>query len=215
MGTGTGTLTGTAAGGGGGNGTNQRGHGHGHAYGPGRAERNDPASLAPAPRAPHAWTLVRSPATVGSRTAMGKRAATHRRATQRSIRDVPLSLNERANLRANAGYEGSPHHKRNPGDFGLTPPSAPRPDKTLCDEAQVFQVGVATALFAAAIDAGIASEGTGAPGFPKQLWAVDPSGQVFDAMYGGSRVGRYHGYPIRRADPLFDEVVDAWNRRNG
>jgi hypothetical protein len=29
-------------------------------------------------------------------------------------------------------------------------------------------------------------------------------------MYGGSRVGRYHGYPIRGADPLFGVVSTAW-----
>jgi len=35
-------------------------------------------------------------------------------------------------------YGGNPEHKRNPGDFGLSPPAAPRPDKTLCDRAGVF-----------------------------------------------------------------------------
>ena len=29
---------------------------------------------------------------------------------------------------------GNPEHKRNPGDFGLTPPAQPRADKTLCDD---------------------------------------------------------------------------------
>ena len=36
-------------------------------------------------------------------------------------------------------YGGNPEHKRNPGDFGLTPPSQPRADKTLCDEVAVFK----------------------------------------------------------------------------
>lgn len=31
-------------------------------------------------------------------------------------------------------YSGNPEHKRNPGDYGLDPPSAPRPGKTLCDK---------------------------------------------------------------------------------
>ena len=34
--------------------------------------------------------------------------------------------------------QGSPLHKSNPGDFGLDPPSAARPGKTLCDEAGIF-----------------------------------------------------------------------------
>jgi hypothetical protein len=64
-----------------------------------------------------------------------------------------------------------------------------------------------------AIDGGLASEGFGAPGFPKQLWVVAADGQAFEAMYGGSRTGDYHGYPIRRSDPLFDKVVTAWRGR--
>ncbi|MEZ5583130.1 MAG: hypothetical protein R3F37_10525 [Candidatus Competibacteraceae bacterium] len=36
-------------------------------------------------------------------------------------------------------YGGNPEHKRNPGDFGLTPPASPRPDKTLCDGAHIFK----------------------------------------------------------------------------
>lgn len=51
------------------------------------------------------------------------------------------------------------------------------------------------------------------PRFPKQLWVVDEDGQVFEAMYGGSREGAYHGYPIRKTDPFFDEVHRTWKRR--
>jgi hypothetical protein len=29
-------------------------------------------------------------------------------------------------------------------------------------------------------------------------------------MYGGSRTGRYHGYPIRRVDPFFDALSKVW-----
>jgi hypothetical protein len=42
------------------------------------------------------------------------------------------------------------------------------------------------------------------------MWVVDDHGQVFEAMYGGSRAGRYHGYPIRRSDPFFEKVFRAW-----
>ncbi|HKY36377.1 MAG TPA: hypothetical protein VJN18_10585 [Polyangiaceae bacterium] len=61
-----------------------------------------------------------------------------------------------------------------------------------------------------AIDAGLVSEATASDGLPKQLWVVDEHGQVFEAMYGGSVAGRYHGYPIRRSDPLFDRIVATW-----
>jgi hypothetical protein len=91
-----------------------------------------------------------------------------------------------------ARYEGSPLHKRNPGDFDLTPPAAPRPDKTLCDEAGVTSRKLAAELFDRGIERGLVSDAT-VSGFPKQIWIVDREGRVFEAMYGGSRDGRYHG----------------------
>jgi hypothetical protein len=141
---------------------------------------------------------------------MGKKALEAKRATERTIREAPLTDAERSRLRSEAAYEGSPYHKRNPGDFGLTPPAAPRPDKTLCDEARIFRKAVADELFARAIDRGLVSEATTAGGFPKQLWVVDDLGRVFELMYGGSRTGRYHGYPIRRVDPFFDALSKVW-----
>jgi hypothetical protein len=145
---------------------------------------------------------------------MGKKATSMRRVTRRALRAMRLTAEERDFLRQNGGYEGSAYHKRSPGDFGLTPPAAPRPDKTLCDEAGLTRRADADALLAQAIDGGLASEATGAPGFPKQLWVLAQDGQVFEAMYGGSRMGLYHGYPIRRSDPLFDQVVTAWEQHH-
>jgi len=145
---------------------------------------------------------------------MGKKAISVRRVTKRSIRATLLTAEERDFLRKNAGYEGIAYHKRSPGDFGLTPPAAPRPDKTLCDEANVTRRAIADTLLARAINGGLVSDATGAPGFPKQLWVVAEDGQVFEAMYGGSSTGLYHGYPIRRNDPFFDEVIHAWGRRD-
>jgi hypothetical protein len=145
---------------------------------------------------------------------VGKKAIAARHITRRSIRATPLNAQERKFLHSNAGYEGIPYHKRAPGDFGLTPPAAPRLEKTLCDEANVTGRAIAVALLTQAIDGGLVSDGEGAAGFPKQIWVVDEGGQVFEAMYGGSRTGLYHGYPIRRNDPFFDEIVRAWEKRN-
>lgn len=141
---------------------------------------------------------------------MGKRASQARQATKRTFRETRLSASERASLHVRASYEGSPYHKRSPGDFGLTPPALPRPDATLCDEAGVHRRDVAQALFTRAIDHGLVSESATPEGFPKQLWVVDDQGRVFEAMYGGSRPGLYHGYPVRRSDPLFNEVRRVW-----
>lgn len=146
---------------------------------------------------------------------MGKKANMFRRITRRTMRATPLTGTECKFLQENAGYEGIAYHKRTPGDFGLTPPAAPRPDKTLCDEANITQRATAVDLLSRAIEGGLASEAEGAPGYPKQMWIVDENGQVFEAMYGGSRAGLYHGYPIRRSDPFFDEVVRAWEKLNG
>lgn len=132
-----------------------------------------------------------------------------RRSTRRKIREERLSDSERAWLRERASYEGRAYHKREPNDFGLTPPMDPRPDKTLCDEAGIHERAIAQRLLALAIEHGLVSESTSAAGFPKQMWVV-ADGRVFEAMYGGTRDGQYHGYPIRRSDPLFDEIVARW-----
>ena len=141
---------------------------------------------------------------------MGKKAIAFRRQTARTIRKTRLSEDERAHMNAEAQYEGSPYHKRNPGNFGLTPPSAPRPDKTLCDEAQIFDLESTRRLFTKGIDRGLVSEST-TLGFPKEFWVVDEQGRVFEAMYGGSRDGAYHGYPVRQSDPFHAVLVSAWD----
>jgi hypothetical protein len=52
-------------------------------------------------------------------------------------------------------YGGSPEHERNPGDFRLTPPSSPRPEKTLCDDANVYSRSEAVALLQAGLRRGL------------------------------------------------------------
>lgn len=68
----------------------------------------------------------------------------------------------------------------------------------------------ASSLFALAIDGGLVSEGTEAGDFPRRIWLVH-EGRVFEIKLGGSIAGSYHGYPVRRSNPYFDEIVDAWN----
>ncbi|MBK6688762.1 MAG: hypothetical protein IPG45_30090 [Deltaproteobacteria bacterium] len=108
---------------------------------------------------------------------MGRRAKERRRVTDRKIRGQRLSEAERAFLIQNARYEGSPYHKRDPGNFGLTPPSRPRPDATLCDEAGLLNKEQAERLLQRAIDRGLVSEASAAGGYPKQLWAYDGGGR--------------------------------------
>ncbi len=37
---------------------------------------------------------------------------------------------------------------------------------------------------------------------------------MFEATYGGSKNGLYHGYPIRKSDPFFAEVTREWEKRH-
>jgi hypothetical protein len=65
-------------------------------------------------------------------------------------------------------YGGNPEHKSDPGDFGLTPPSTPRPDKTLCDLAGVRRRRVAISLLREGIVKGLVSRQE-RNGFPKNV----------------------------------------------
>lgn len=135
---------------------------------------------------------------------MGVKALEIKRARKRRFR--LLSAEERSELKRRVVYEGSPLHKREPNDFGLTPPAAPRSDKTLCDEAGVFEKATALELFDRALRVGLVSESTVGNGLPKHLWAVANGGQVFEAIHGGSCAGAYHAYPVRDGDPFAQRV---------
>ena len=74
--------------------------------------------------------------------------------TKRCISDdiVPEALEM---LVQRVSYGGNPEHKRNPGDFGLTPPSQPRPDKSLCDDVGIFSKATAAQLLKDGIRRGV------------------------------------------------------------
>ena len=67
-------------------------------------------------------------------------------------------------LAAQVSYGGNPEHKRNPGDFGLVPPAAPRRGKTLCDEVLVFSRVKALELLRSAFRVGLLDLGGQAKG---------------------------------------------------
>lgn len=130
---------------------------------------------------------------------------------KRRLRDPRLSQEERAELSRLVRYAGNPAHKRNPGDFDLTPPASPRPDKTLCDEAGVHERAMAQDLLEAGIHRGLVSALTGAGGrFPQNVWAVNGQGIAFEAQLENPVQGTYHGYPLQEADPLRERVLDWW-----
>jgi hypothetical protein len=107
----------------------------------------------------------------------------------------------------NVRYGGNPEHKRNPGDFGLTPPTAPRPGKTLCDEVQIFSRTEALGLLREGLRRGIFSP-QDRNGWPQNVWAVTERGKPLEAQREGD--GLYHGYPMPEADPFREKVLERW-----
>lgn len=109
-------------------------------------------------------------------------------------------------------YGGHPHHKRSPGDFGLTPPAAPRPNKSLCDGVNIFQRSVACGLLRKGICRGIVSRDAD-DSFPRHIWAVTEEGHVLEARCDDLVNGRYHGYPLEPQDPMASLVIERWNEQ--
>jgi|SRR5208283_2653486 len=106
-------------------------------------------------------------------------------------------------------YGGNPEHKRNPGDFGLDPPSIPRLGKTLCDAVHVYKRAKALELLLAGFSKGLISvQSRGL--WPQNVWAVTDNGEPLEAQLEGE--GRYHGYPMPEGDPLREEVLSRWER---
>lgn len=118
----------------------------------------------------------------------------------------PETLRELANK---VHYGGNPVHKRNPGDFGLAPPSRPMPDKTLCDPSGVFTRKVALKLLREGIERGCISEQED-NGFPRMVWSVDENEYVFEAKLDNRDQGSYHGYPLPQDDVFREAVLEFW-----
>lgn len=110
---------------------------------------------------------------------------------------------------ARVAYLGSPLHKRSPGDYGLTPPADPRPNKTLCDEIGIFERAKAQALLQQGLERGTISPCPQGE-LPRYIWAVTDDGRVVEARCDDATHGTYHGYPLADADPMANEVKKRW-----
>ncbi|MEI7731026.1 MAG: hypothetical protein WCO56_15730 [Verrucomicrobiota bacterium] len=106
-------------------------------------------------------------------------------------------------------YGGNPEHKRNPGDFGLTPPASPRRNKTLCDGVGVFSRALALELLRDGIRCGLVSEWDGT-GFPQNVWSVSTNGIPLEAQLENAANGTYHGYPMPEDDAFREIVISKW-----
>jgi hypothetical protein len=111
-------------------------------------------------------------------------------------------------LAARVVYRGSPYHKRIPGDYGLSPPAEPRPDKTLCDGTNI-DLRTAQALLRQGVLRGFVSEQERS-GLPQNIWAVSNNNVPLEAQLENEGNASYHGYPMQKADPLAQEVLHRW-----
>jgi hypothetical protein len=137
---------------------------------------------------------------------MGKRKFNTKRKIRNGADDAVL-----APLSTRVFYVGSPLHKINPGDFGLTPPSSPRPDKTLCDGIRVFKRDKAQGLLCEGVKRGLISVQERS-GLPQNIWAVSDDGTPLEAQLDNQERATYHGYPMQEADPLSREILRRWNQ---
>jgi hypothetical protein len=128
---------------------------------------------------------------------------------KRRVMDTPPPQEARNELASRVTYLGHPHHKREPGDFKLSPPAQPRPDKTLCDEAGIKNRAKARRWLLEGIRRGVTSDYTGHV-FPKNVWAVTDQGIVLEAR--GDEKGNYHGYPLFEPDPFRQVVLQHWGK---
>ena len=109
---------------------------------------------------------------------------------------------------------GSAHHKSKPADYGFTPPTSPRPNKSLCDRKRIVRKEEAKALFLQGLSRGMVSR-YAKNGFPKYVWAVDQYGEVYEAKVGSLDGQSYHGYALS-ADEERDQcrlVITEWTAR--
>ncbi|MNU98630.1 hypothetical protein D3C71_887420 [compost metagenome] len=130
---------------------------------------------------------------------------------KRKIAPQRLDDAERDRLIGNVTYGGNPEHKKNPGDYGLTPPATARANKALCDEVGIFKRSEALVLLKVGIGRGLVSLSC-ENGWPKNIWSVTEHGRALEAQLENSQIGSYHGYPMPSNDPLAKVVYDTWNR---
>lgn len=116
-------------------------------------------------------------------------------------------------LSSQARYGGNPEHKKNPGDFNLTPPSQPRPGKSLCDSVKIFTRHEALNLLKKGIKNGLVSERFIGQ-WPKNVWSVMDDETPLEAQLESAEQGSYHGYPMQLEDPFCEEVIKQWRIRS-
>lgn len=126
----------------------------------------------------------------------------------RYIRESLPTEVERQEANKKFVYTGSPYHKRDPGDFNLTPPASPRPDKSLCDASPVRTKAEAQRLLSLAAQQGLWDRRT-LNGVPSIVWCVEDS-FVYEAQLENKELAQYHGYPLPSGDPYREKILQVY-----
>jgi hypothetical protein len=148
---------------------------------------------------------------------MSKRKAVHRkhRSVSPDRRIAPTGRISATDLGALANrltYGGSSYHKLRANDYGLTPPSSPRPHKSPCDDVRDVPKAEARRLLREGLRRGMVSA-LARGGVPKYVWAVARDGLVFEAKTHPPDTV-YHGYRLLEDDAdMRDEVMREWKKR--
>jgi hypothetical protein len=138
---------------------------------------------------------------------MRKRKSFNQKRSICSQQDTPDRREVLQDLVRRVSYGGNPEHKKNPGDFGLQPPSSPRLGKTLCDSVGILTRTEALRLLRDGLKRGLVSSQQRG-GWPQNVWAVTADGSPLEAQL--ERDGIYHGYPMPENDPFRAEVLKRW-----
>lgn len=134
----------------------------------------------------------------------------HQFNSKRKIKKLTdVELQHCSELAEKVSYGGNPEHKMNPGDFGLIPPSGPRPGKSLCDSVKIFSKKTALEYLRAGLRQGLISERCNGE-WPQNIWSVTNKGVALEAQLENPEIGTYHGYPMPESDPLAAEITKLW-----
>jgi hypothetical protein len=139
-------------------------------------------------------------------------AARQRFNPKREFADPSPPAAELSALEVRISYGGNPQHKRKPGDFGLVPPSAPRPDKTLCDATGILTRAAALTALREGVRRGLISRANRSS-FPQNIWSVTTDGIPLEFQLENREIGTYHDYPMPENDPFRERILRAWRSR--
>jgi len=132
---------------------------------------------------------------------------------RRLIADVSPVLIEQ--LLKTVHFRGSPKHKKQPHLFDLPPYNGERGDETLCDDHAGFtprDMESIPRMIRRGINAGLTS-GTG-----RIFWTIGDNGWIYECRLTNVQQAEYHGYPIRRSEPICEPVYRRfvnWAERSG